>query len=76
MNKSIAVTGAFGYSGSHIARLLLEAGHKVLTLTNSPQPNHPLANQIVVHPFNFNDPKQLVESLRSCSTLINTNGVR
>ncbi|MBK9992347.1 MAG: NmrA family NAD(P)-binding protein [Verrucomicrobia bacterium] len=76
MNKSIAVTGAFGYSGSHIARLLLEAGHKVLTLTNSPKPTHPLANQIVVRPFNFDDPKQLVESLRSCGTLINTYWVR
>jgi NADH dehydrogenase len=76
MNKLIAVTGAFGYSGSHIARLLTEAGHKVLTLTNSPKSNHPLANQIVVHPFNFDDPKQLVESLRSCSTLINTYWVR
>lgn len=76
MNKSIAVTGAFGYSGSHIARLLIDAGHKILTLTNSPKPNHPLANQLAIHPFNFAEPERLVESLRACSTLINTYWVR
>ena len=31
----IAVTGAFGYSGRYITKRLLEAGHEVITLTNS-----------------------------------------
>ena len=30
------VTGAFGYTGSHIARRLLDSGRKVRTLTNHP----------------------------------------
>jgi nucleoside-diphosphate-sugar epimerase len=30
------VTGAFGYSGKYIAARLLDAGHRVRTLTDSP----------------------------------------
>jgi len=29
------VTGAFGYSGKYLAARLLQAGHRVRTLTNS-----------------------------------------
>ena len=32
----VAVTGAYGYSGQYIAQRLLDAGHEVYTLTNSP----------------------------------------
>jgi uncharacterized protein YbjT (DUF2867 family) len=34
----MAVTGAFGYSGRYIAKRFLEAGHNVITLTNSDLP--------------------------------------
>jgi NADH dehydrogenase len=33
--STYAVTGAFGYSGRYIAHRLLDAGHTVITLTNS-----------------------------------------
>ncbi len=33
--STFTVTGAFGYSGSYIARRLLVAGHTVRTLTRS-----------------------------------------
>lgn len=76
MNLPIVVTGAFGYSGSRIARRLLEAGHKVRTLTNSPTLGHPLAGLIAAEPFNFDAPEKLARSLEGCATLINTYWVR
>jgi NADH dehydrogenase len=71
-----AVTGAFGYSGSYIARRLLRAGRTVITLTNSPQRASSLGHQIAAYPFNFDDPPALVDSLRDVSVLYNTYWVR
>lgn len=72
----IAVTGAFGYSGRYIARRLLEAGHGVITLTNSPQRKNPFGDAVVAHPFHFDRPEKLIESLRGVDSLINTYWVR
>jgi NADH dehydrogenase len=70
------VTGAFGYSGQYIARQLLTIGAKVRTITNSPERNSPLQDQIEAHPFNFDNPSKLVESLRGAAVLYNTYWVR
>ena len=43
----IAVTGAFGYSGRYIAKRLLEAGHRVITLTNSFRRENPDRKSVV-----------------------------
>ena len=71
-----AVTGAFGYSGKYIAKRLLDRGHEVITLTNSPDRENPFAGRIKPYPFNFDNPKELTESLRGVSTLYNTYWVR
>ena len=76
MKPTIAVTGAFGYSGSRIARRLLDAGHPVLTLTNSPASGHQLAARVRAVPFHFDEPDTLARSLEGCATLINTYWVR
>ena len=76
MNLPITVTGAFGYSGSRIARRLLEHGHTVRTLTNSPGHGHPLANHIHAAPFHFEAPDELTRSLEGTAVLINTYWVR
>jgi len=76
MNSTITVTGAFGYSGSRIARRLIEAGHSVRTLTNSQAHGHPLSGQITAEPFNFDAPDKLARSLEGSATLINTYWVR
>jgi NADH dehydrogenase len=70
------VTGAFGYSGKYIARRLLDAGHRVRTLTNSPQRANPFGGQVEAHPFNFDCPDDLVDSLRGAEVLYNTYWVR
>jgi NADH dehydrogenase len=71
-----AVTGAFGYSGKYIARRLLRAGHRVMTLTNSPQRANPFGQQIIAYPFHFDNPDALVDSLHNVSVLYNTYWVR
>lgn len=70
------VTGAFGYSGRYIAERLLALGVRVRTITNSPQRASPLAGRIEAHPFHFDQPERLVESLRGASVLYNTYWVR
>jgi uncharacterized protein YbjT (DUF2867 family) len=72
----IAVTGAFGYSGRYTTRALLDAGHEVITLTNSLNRPNPFGDQVKAVPFNFAEPEKLRESLRGVDALVNTYWVR
>ncbi len=72
----IAVTGAFGYSGRYIAKRLLDAGHEVLTLTNSVNRPNPFGEKVKAFPFHFEQPHKLRDSLRGVHTLVNTYWVR
>jgi uncharacterized protein YbjT (DUF2867 family) len=75
VSKLDVVTGAFSYTGRHIAKALLERGREVRTLTRSPAPaGHPLADKFEVRPFVFDE--SLVESLSGADTLYNTYWVR
>ena len=71
-----AVTGAYGYSGKYIAKRLLDLGHDVITLTNSPDREHPFGDRIKPHPFNFDNPEELTQSLRGVEVLYITYWVR
>ena len=76
-NKAIhAVTGAFGYSGRYIASRLLDAGHEVVTLTNSLARANPFGGQVRAFPLCFDKPTELAESLRGIEVLYNTYWVR
>jgi len=68
------VTGAFGFSGRHIAQKLLSRGERVRTLTNHPHPAHDTAVEIA--PLNFHDVDALSQSMRGASVLYNTYWVR
>jgi nucleoside-diphosphate-sugar epimerase len=70
------VTGAFGYSGSRIAELLIESGREVRTLTHHPDREHPLRARVQVAPYRFDDLAALARSLEGISTLYNTYWVR
>jgi NADH dehydrogenase len=72
----IAVTGAFGYSGRYITKRLLEAGHEVITLTNSIHRPNPFGEKVTAFPFHFEEPHKLRDSLRGVLTLVNTYWVR
>ncbi|HEY3413337.1 MAG TPA: NAD(P)H-binding protein [Armatimonadota bacterium] len=70
------VTGAFGYSGKYITKRLLAEGRPVRTLTNSPRRVNPFGGCVEVHPFNFDNPTALTESLKGAAVLYNTYWVR
>jgi uncharacterized protein YbjT (DUF2867 family) len=72
----IAVTGAFGYSGRYITKRLLEAGHEVMTLTNSLHRPNPFGEKVAAFPFHFGEPDKLRDALRGVHALVNTYWVR
>jgi uncharacterized protein YbjT (DUF2867 family) len=76
MSGDHAVTGAFGYSGRYIAQRLLDAGRTVRTLTNSTGRANPFGGRVQIHPFHFDNPAALTESLRGVEVLYNTYWVR
>jgi uncharacterized protein YbjT (DUF2867 family) len=71
-----AVTGAFGYSGRHIAERLLAQGMPVRSFTGHPDRPDPFGGRIEVRRFRFDDPAQLREDLRDVKVLVNTYWVR
>jgi len=70
------VTGAFSYTGSHIAQRLLDSGRGVRTLTFHRDRPHALRADIDTRRYRFDDPVALTESLRGVHTLYNTFWVR
>src|SRR5882672_9146905 len=70
------VTGAFGYTGSYITRLLLAGGHRVRTLTGHPQRSNPFGDRVEVAPFNFDNATALTKTLEGVDTLFNTYWIR
>jgi uncharacterized protein YbjT (DUF2867 family) len=74
--KAVTVTGAFSYTGKYVARLLLDRGYSVRTLTGHPGRQNPFGKAVEVFPYNFDRPDQLRRALLGTSTLINTYWVR
>ena len=70
------VTGATGYTGRYITSRLLELGHQVQSITGHPGRENPFGNRVKLHPFNFDDPPGLRETLRGTDTLFNTYWIR
>lgn len=70
------VTGAFSFTGRHIARRLIEDGREVRTLTYHPDRFNPLGHPIEVARYRFDDPDALVRSLDEADTLYCTYWVR
>lgn len=70
------VTGAFSFTGRHIAQRLIEDGREVRTLTYHPDRFNPLGHPIEVARYRFDDPEELVRSLEGADTLYCTYWVR
>jgi len=70
------VTGAFGYSGRYLTKRLLDAGHRVRTLTGSPHRENPFGGQVEARPYTWNEPEKLADALRGAAVLYNTYWVR
>ena len=69
------VTGAFSYSGYHVAGELLARGRRVKTLTNHPSRRGP-QREIEVAPLDFADRAGLAAAMRGADTLYNTYWIR
>ena len=76
MSETVAITGAFSYTGRYATRILLEHGYGVRTLTGHPGRANLFGDRVAVHPYNFERPEELKRSLEGASTLINTYWVR
>jgi NADH dehydrogenase len=75
-HRTDLVTGAFSFSGRHIAHILLERGIGLRTLTGHPHHAHPFGDRVEVCPYRFDDPRELQRSLEGVETLFNTYWVR
>lgn len=71
-----AITGAFGFTGKHLAQRLLDKGHHVITLTNSPHRPNPFQQKISAYPFHFDHPETMAKYLEGVDVLYNTYWVR
>ena len=76
MSRLDLVTGAFSYSGSHIARRLLDTGHARAHAHPPPRARHPLRDEVDARRYRFDDPAELARSLTGVTTLYNTYWVR
>lgn len=70
------VTGAAGYTGKYITRLLLERGQRVVGLTGHPDRPSPFGDRVRVAAFDFDRPEQLARTMCGATTLYNTYWVR
>jgi uncharacterized protein YbjT (DUF2867 family) len=75
-SRTIALTGAFSYTGKYATRILLDRGYRVRTLTYHPDRENSFGDRVEVFPYCFDDPDTLSQTLHGASTLINTYWVR
>jgi uncharacterized protein YbjT (DUF2867 family) len=71
-----AITGAFGFTGRHIAERLLAGGREVVTLSRRSGSGDPLAERLMVRRLDFGHPEALADDLRGIDTLYNTYWMR
>lgn len=76
LKRTVAVTGAFSYSGQYIARAFLKRGWEVITFTRNPERPHALSGKIKAYPLDFSKPQDLQERLKGVDTFVNTYWVR
>lgn len=70
------LTGAFGYSGQAIARLLLARGERVRNVSGHPGRPDPFGGRVETRPLDFSDPIALRRALEGSTVLYNTWWVR
>ena len=70
------ITGAFGFTGRHIAQRLLEQGKRVLTLTRHPERLEQSGLQMDAVLADFRNPEELAKKFKGATILYNTYWTR
>ena len=70
------VTGAYGFTGKYITKRLLEEGHRVRTLTNSPERENPFGPRVEAVKYHWEDPHAMAEAMNGAAALHNTFWIR
>jgi len=70
------VTGAFGYTGSYVARRLLDRGVRVRNLSRRPAGQNPLGREVETVPLDFSDAAGLGRSMEGAGVLYNSYWIR
>ncbi len=70
------VTGAFGFSGKYITRLLIERGEDVVTFTSKTGKPNPYGDRLKVAPLDFGNRDALTETMRGADALFNSYWIR
>lgn len=70
------VTGAFSFTGSYVARLLIDRGVGVRTLTRHPDSRNDFGGLVEAAPLDFSDPEGLSRSMQGAGILYNTYWIR
>jgi NADH dehydrogenase len=76
VSELYAVTGAFGFSGKYIARRLLDAGHKIVSLASHPDRPNPFGDRVTVVRADFDNPASLAAAMSGARVLFNTYWIR
>ena len=74
--NSAVVTGAFSYTGRYIAKILIQNGVNVSTLTRHTDTHNYFDGKIKSAPLDFTDRDRLAKSLQGADVLFNTYWVR
>mmetsp|Transcript_65137 Transcript_65137/g.136455 ORF Transcript_65137/g.136455 Transcript_65137/m.136455 type:complete len:328 (+) Transcript_65137:421-1404(+) len=78
----VAITGGLSYTGRYLAKLLLDEGHSVVSLSRRRVPIAPAPltdadlRKVAVKPLDFSDDKELRASLDGCDALVCTYFIR
>jgi uncharacterized protein YbjT (DUF2867 family) len=70
------VTGAFGYIGRYITKVLLERGREARTITTHPSKPNPFGAAVKAFSYNFDQRDQLTRTIEGAESLYNTYWIR
>jgi nucleoside-diphosphate-sugar epimerase len=74
--RTVAVTGATGFLGRHVAHRLVGQGMRLVNLTGHPGPGTARNDGIRTEMLDFAQPSRLTEAMAGASVLVNTYWVR
>lgn len=73
---TVAITGAFSYTGKYATRLLLDCGYRVRTQTYHPDRENPFGDRVEVFPYCFEDPDRLSQIPRGATYVLGAVSAR